>query len=134
MIYGIGIDIIEASRIQQMLEKTPGLREDIFTFDEIKYCESKNNRHQHYAARFCAKESFLKALGTGLSEGMKFSDIEVFHNEDGHPGISLYGKAKELSLSKGISKILVSLAHIKDFAEAVVIIEKNDEIERIEEK
>ena len=109
-----------------MMEKTPGLREDIFTPTEISYCESKNNKFQHYAARFCAKEAFLKALGTGLIEKLKFTDIEVYHDTKNKPNIHLGGATEDFSKSKGISKILVSLAHIKDIAKAVVIIEKDD--------
>jgi holo-[acyl-carrier protein] synthase len=108
------------------MEKTPKLREDLFTPNEISYCESKANKYQHYAARFCAKESFLKALGTGLIKGMKFVDIEVYHDKNNKPNIRLSGYTEEFSRRERISKFLLSLAHIKDIAKAVVIIEKDD--------
>jgi len=126
LIYGVGTDIIEVSRVKELMEKTPRLREDLFTPDEISYCESKHNKYQHYAARFCAKESFLKALGTGLIQEMKFIDIEVYHDSKSKPFIRLGGYTKEFSEREGISKIQLSLAHIKDIAKAVVIIENND--------
>ncbi len=126
MIYGVGTDIIEVYRVRELMEKTPGLREDLFTPIEITYCETKHNKYQHYAARYCAKEAFLKALGTGLIDRMKFVEIEIYHDKNSKPNIRLSGFTEEFSEKEGISKILVSLAHIKDIAKAVVIIEKND--------
>lgn len=123
MILGIGTDIIDVARVRDAMEKDPGFKDEIFTPSEIHYCESKANKYQHYAARFAAKEAFLKALGTGWQFGIRFTHIEVQHNDLGAPIISLKEKAKEFEQEKGILKILVSLAHIKDFATAMVVIE-----------
>ncbi|MEI7661794.1 MAG: holo-ACP synthase [Bacteroidota bacterium] len=123
MIYGTGIDIIEVARIQKVMERDTGFRDKIFTRGEIEYCETKKNKFQHYAARFSAKESFLKAIGTGWRFGIRFADIEVYHDELGKPYIRLHGKAKELSADLSISKINVSLSHLKELATAIVILE-----------
>jgi holo-[acyl-carrier protein] synthase len=125
LIYGTGIDIIEVARIQRVMERDIGFRDKIFTPGEIEYCESKNNKHQHYAARFSVKEAFLKAIGTGWRYGIRFADIEVYHDELGKPFIRVYGKAEELLKSEEISKIHVSLSHLKEMATAIVIIEKH---------
>ncbi|MBP7870250.1 MAG: holo-ACP synthase, partial [Candidatus Saccharicenans sp.] len=77
MIFGVGVDIIEVDRIEDKLSRTPGLKDKLYTPVEIGYCESKKFPAQHYAARFAAKEAFLKALGTGWSRGVKFSEIEI---------------------------------------------------------
>lgn len=126
MIFGTGIDIIEVSRIKTVMERDIGFREKIFTQGEIKYCETKKNKYQHYAARFSAKEAFLKAIGTGWRFGIRFADIDIYHDEFGKPLIRLTGKAEELALRDGISKIHVSLSHLKEMATAVVIVEKEE--------
>ena len=123
MIYGIGTDIIEVGRVQKVMERDIGFRDKIFTPEEIAYCETKKNRFQHYAARFSAKESFLKAIGTGWRFGIRFADIEVYHDELGKPYIRLSGKAKELTTELSISKIHVSLSHLKEMATAIVVLE-----------
>jgi holo-[acyl-carrier protein] synthase len=123
MIYGIGTDIIEVDRIQKVMERDIGFRDKIFTPGEIAYCETKKNKFQHYAARFSAKESFLKAIGTGWRFGIRFGDIEVYHDELGKPFIRVHGKAKEFMDGLLVSKIHVSLSHLKGMATAIVIIE-----------
>jgi holo-[acyl-carrier protein] synthase len=126
LISGTGIDIIEVHRIQTVMERDIGFREKIFTSGEIIYCETKKNKYQHYAARFSAKEAFLKAIGTGWRFGIRFADIDVYHDDFGKPLIRLTGKAEELALRDGISKIHVSLSHLKEMATAVVIVEKEE--------
>ncbi len=123
MIYGIGTDIIEVGRIQKVMERDLGFRDKIFTPGEIEYCETKKFKYQNYAARFSAKESFLKAIGTGWRFGIRFADIEVYHDELGKPYIRLHGKAKELITELSITKINVSLSHLKELATAIVTLE-----------
>ena len=127
MISGTGIDIIEVGRIQKVMEKDIGFREKIFTPGEIEYCEGMKNKYQHYAARFSAKEAFLKAIGTGWRFGIHFADIDIYHDEFGKPLIRLYGKAEEFIKQEGITAIHVSLTHIKETAAAVVVMEKTDD-------
>ena len=126
MIYGTGIDIIEVSRIKSVMERDIGFREKIFTPGEIAYCETKKHKYENYAARFSAKEAFLKAIGTGWRFGIRFADIDVYHDEYGKPLIKLTGKAEQLAKDEGISKIHVSLSHLKEMATAVVIVEMED--------
>ena len=95
MILGTGIDIIECARIQKVMERDIGFRDKIFTPGEIAYCETKSrNKYQHYAARFSAKEALMKAIGTGWRLGIRFADIEVFHDELGQPHIRLAARLK----------------------------------------
>ena len=123
MIYGIGTDIIEVARIEKVMERDIGFRDKIFTPGEIAYCETKKHKFENYAARFSAKEAFLKAIGTGWRFGIRFADIEVYHDELGKPFINATGKAKELLTELSISKIHVSLSHLKEMATAIVILE-----------
>jgi len=126
MIYGIGTDIIEVPRIEKVMEKDIGFRDKIFTPGEIAYCETKKHKFENYAARFSAKEALMKAIGTGWRFGIRFADIEVYHDEFGKPLIHLYGKAEELVKIERISKIHVSLSHVKEIATAIVIVETDD--------
>ena len=126
MIYGIGTDIIEVSRIRTVMEKDIGFREKIFTSGEIGYCETMKHKYENYAAHFSAKEAFMKAIGTGWRFGIRFADIDVYHDQFGKPLIRLYGKAEELGKIEGISKIHVSLSHVKEMATAIVIVEAKD--------
>ena len=123
MIYGIGTDIIQVERVKKSIETIPGFTEKIFTLHEINYCNSKKNKYEHFAARFAAKEAFFKAIGTGWRGGLAFSEIEVNNDELGKPSFKLYGKSKEFSEDKKFTNVQLSITHIKDLAQAFVIIE-----------
>ena len=127
MVFGIGTDIFEVSRIRAVMESDIGFRDEVFTIGEIAYCERMKNRHQNYAAFYSVKEAFLKAIGTGWRMGIRFVDIDVYHDSLGKPYIRLYGKAEELAKKENISKIHVSLSHVKEMATAIVLLEKNEE-------
>jgi len=131
MIFGIGIDTIEVSRIErQILKEKNTFIKKIFTDKEIEYCETKiKNKAQNYAARFAAKEALLKALGTGLRDGLKWKEIEIANNELGKPELLVTGMTKQLIEENKISKIHASLSHIKEIAVAVVILEQSDKLE-----
>jgi holo-[acyl-carrier protein] synthase len=118
---------MDVARVRDAMQSDPGLQFEVFTPQEITYCESKTNKHQHYTARFAAKEAFMKALGTGWRYGIRFTQIEIENNALGQPSIFLKDKAKDIAQEKGVSKILVSLAHLKDFATAMVVLEGNTE-------
>ncbi len=124
MITGVGIDITEVERMASRINQEAGFRELVFTKKEIDYCESKTNKFEHYAARFAAKEAFLKAIGTGWKQGTSFNEIEIIHDNEGKPKMNLLGETANTLSSLHISKILISLSHIKSLATAIVIIEK----------
>jgi holo-[acyl-carrier protein] synthase len=124
MIAGLGTDIIEVERVAEKIDKDSGFREMVFSPKEIEYCESKANKFEHYAARFAAKEAFLKALGTGWLSGIAFNEIEITHEENGKPRLGLLGQTAKTVDKAGIGSISVSLSHLRLMASAVVIIEK----------
>ena len=123
MILGVGIDEVEVERISHSLQKESGLKERLFTPDEVRYCEGRKHALQHLAARFAAKEAFAKALGTGIAEGLSFRDIEVVQNGNGQPGLSLHGRAREIADGRGVSSIHLSLTHTSVRAAALVVLE-----------
>jgi holo-[acyl-carrier protein] synthase len=124
MIAGLGMDIIEVERVAAKIGKEAGFRELVFSQKEIEYCEAKAHKFVHYAARWAAKEAFFKALGTGWTTGTAFNEVEITHNEQGKPELSLSGQTKGSMASWGAIRISVSLSHLKTIASAVVIIEK----------
>jgi holo-[acyl-carrier protein] synthase len=124
MIFGVGIDNIEVKRIKKQIDDSTKFKEKIFTTKEIEYCESKKNYAESFAARFAAKEAFLKAIGTGWSNGLQFKDIEILNDKKGKPIIHLQGKAKQIILDNEINNIQVSLSHLKEIATAIIILEK----------
>lgn len=128
-----GIDIIEISRIRETLEKTgQAFTKRVFTGSETAYCESrKAARFKSYAARFAAKEAAVKALGTGMADGINWTDIELHTDDNGRPRIMLKGRAREIYEALGALGISVSLSHSDNYAIASVVIEtkQNDKDE-----
>jgi holo-[acyl-carrier protein] synthase len=124
MIVGTGIDIAEVPRIAASIERF-GERflRRIFTAGEMRYCDSKANRVERYAARFAAKEAGMKALGTGWNHGVTWRDIEVVRAPGGRPTLTLHGKAAEFAAKLGARHIAISLSHTAEQAIAHVILE-----------
>ena len=126
-VFGIGTDIVECLRIAQMIERHGDLFINrIYTPNEIDYCSSRKAATQHYAGRWAAKESVLKALGTGWSRGVSWRDMEIRNDGDGKPRVALAGGAKEISDSMGINEFLVSISHCRSHATAVAVALGND--------
>lgn len=120
-VIGQGIDIVDARRIKQTVERF-GARflERAYSEGERVYCMSKRRPELHLAARFGAKEAFIKAVGT--SRGIRWKDIEVVR-ESGPPSIVLHGVAKEVAQEKGVGNIFLTLAHDADLGIAGIILE-----------
>lgn len=124
MIVGTGIDIAEVPRIAEVIARYGDrfLRK-IFTEGEIRYCSSKANRVERFAARFAAKEAAMKALGTGWNHGVRFRDVEVSRQPGKRPTITFHGKAAEFAAKLGAQNIALSLSHTAEQAIAQVILE-----------
>jgi len=124
MIIGLGTDIVEVERINDLLAKY-GQRflDRIFTAVEQEVCLGAANRGQRLAARFAAKESIMKALGTGWAQGVRFKDIEIPSSEKQRPQVQLRGAAAERARKLGGTSWHLSLTHIDRLAVAFVILE-----------
>src|SRR3954465_7308378 len=117
MIVGTGIDISEVPRIAESIAKFGDrFLHRIFTEEERRYCESKANRVERYAARFAAKEAAMKAIGTGQSRGVTWQDLEVSHLPGGRPTVLFHGRAEEFYQKLGVKRVALSLSHTEQTA------------------
>ena len=123
MILGIGIDIVEVSRVEALLEKWgEGFLERIFLPEEIAYCQKKKYPAQHYAARIAVKEAVMKAFGEGWTEKIGWKDILINRARKGRPGVELLGKGEKLREEMNVESVLVSLSHADSYSVAQAII------------
>ena len=124
MVIGVGTDLIEIARIAQSVDRF-GERflRRVFTPREIEYCRQKKNAAESFAARFAAKEAGAKALGTGISQGVSWLELEVTREPSGRPLLQLTGRAAQIAAQLGVAHISLSLTHARDSALAVVILE-----------
>src|SRR5262245_44569867 len=124
MISGIGIDLIEVSRIRDAIAKYGDrFTNRIYTKVEIEYCSSKKNAALHYAGRFAAKEAAFKAMERGWMGDISWKEIEVYNEPSGAPRIVFYGKALELIQEKKVVRAFVTISHIEEHATAAVVLE-----------
>jgi holo-[acyl-carrier protein] synthase len=122
MIRGIGVDIIEISRVRKSVEESgEQFLRKVFTQVEIDYCTSKPDRFQHLAARFAAKEAVSKALATGWAGDFQWKDVEVMNDVSGQPQVTLHGKLRERLASR---TVFLSLSHAEDHVVAMAVIEE----------
>jgi holo-[acyl-carrier protein] synthase len=124
MIVGSGIDIAEIGRIRNSVERY-GERflNRVFTAAEQAYCLRKRNSAESLAARFAAKEAGAKALGTGISFGVNWLEIEVVREPSGRPTLRFHGRAQEIAGHLGVAHAALSLTHTGDLAMASVVLE-----------
>lgn len=124
MIVGLGVDLARASRFSKLLAtEKRGVITRVFTPGELAYALAMKNPAPHLAARFAAKEAFVKALGLGLRSGMRWQEIEVVRNELGAPSLRLSGQAAERAAERQVTEIHLSYSHEGDYATATVILE-----------
>ena len=125
-IFGIGTDIVNIKRIDNILKRNgSGFKKKFFSKNEIIYCEKKKEPSSYYAKRFAAKEAVTKAMGIGIAKGINLKNIEVINDRNGKPDILLKGKVDAI-LKKKINKkkynIYLSLSDDKPWAHATVVI------------
>jgi holo-[acyl-carrier protein] synthase len=123
IIRGIGVDLAKIPRLRRIVERWQDrfLRR-VFTEGEIAYCRRHHDPMPHLAARFAAKEAALKALGTGLSMGVSWRELEVRRERGAAPTMALSGRSAAIARAKGASRVLVSLTHDGEYAFAQVML------------
>jgi holo-[acyl-carrier protein] synthase len=129
MIVGFGIDIMKTERIRKVIERHgAGFLGRVYTDHERLYAERKLvGSDQVYAAFWAVKEAVMKALGTGMRQGVFFRDIEVRHERSGKPYVRLSGASKERAAALGADSIVVSMSHLEDLVVAAAVFENTGE-------
>lgn len=128
MIIGTGIDIVNIERIEGLMGRW-GTRflDRVYTEREISWCQRRSRPSECFALRFAAKEAFLKAIGSGLRNGVQWTDIEVENDPLGKPLLSLHRRAKEILQTRRIERTFLTLSHDRPFAVAHVLLEGKDD-------
>ncbi|PWU17058.1 MAG: holo-[acyl-carrier-protein] synthase [Candidatus Rokuibacteriota bacterium] len=120
---GIGVDLAWVPRMRQVVERwDERFLRRVFTEDEIAYCCRRRDPIPHLAVRFAAKEATLKALGTGLSMGVSWREMEVRRDHLEAPTMWLSGRCRDVALHKGGARVLISLTHDGDYACAQAVL------------
>lgn len=124
MIFGIGVDIADITRFQKFLDQANvALLERLFSEGERAACIKRKDAASRLAARFAAKEAFLKALGIGLRDGLSWHDVQICNDDLGKPELLLAGKAEEFCQKHAICRSFLSLSHDGGNAVAMVVLE-----------
>lgn len=125
MIIGVGLDLVEVRRFRDALRRHGArLEQRLFTEAELADCAGRADRELGLAARFAAKEAWIKALGTG--EGLRLREIEVVRASSGAPSIRMHGRAAAAARQAGVARVHLSLTHQASTAAAVVVFESRD--------
>jgi holo-[acyl-carrier protein] synthase len=122
-VLGVGVDLIEVSRIADMLERH-GERflKRVYTEQELKYCMGMKYPQKHLAARFAAKEAVSKCFGTGIGSELSWKSISVINGANGEPNICFDEKGTKLLSQKGGEAVLISLSHTESMAVAFAVL------------
>jgi holo-[acyl-carrier protein] synthase len=119
---GVGTDIVDVSRLARSMRRRSAFADAVFGPDERGFCDSQRHPELHYAARFAAKEAFLKALGLGILDGVALTDIEVVCDREGQPRLRL-GPTAATALSRaGGDAAVLSLSRERRMAIAMVVL------------
>lgn len=128
MIFGIGTDVLEISRIKSAVDRNgEKFLNRVFTQGEQAYCLGQRDPYPGLAARFAAKEAVFKALGTGVL-GLGWTEVEVKKYPGGAPAVVLHGAALRFAQGQGVTKIKLSISHSRQMAVAFAVALKGSEI------
>ena len=130
---GIGVDVVDVERIKFALQRTPRIRQSLFTGREIAYCEKFRFAERHYAGPWAAKEAVTKALGCGL---IQWNGVEIVRPPRRAPTVRLSGKIERFAKMVGISEeeLQISITHSELSAVAVCVVRRAERDHSIVER
>ncbi len=127
-IVGIGIDLVKISRLEKITTRwARHFLERVFTAEEQSYCLKKRFPPRHLSGRFAIKEATLKAFGSGLQKGIRWTDIETLKGPSGKPVVRVSGRAFQVAEALGVSEIFASISHDHDYAIGQVLLHRTGE-------
>jgi holo-[acyl-carrier protein] synthase len=115
----VGVDLIEIERVRRALERYPNFRDRCFTEEERRYCDSRPNPAQHYAARFAGKEAVGKAIGFGVARAFAWREVEIAGRPK--PSVRLSGRVASWAERVGAGTLDLSMTHSRELAAAVCV-------------
>jgi holo-[acyl-carrier protein] synthase len=121
MVPRIGVDVVDVDRMRFALERTPRIRQRLFTEAEIAYCEKFRFAERHYAGRWAAKEAVTKALGCGL---IQWNGVEVIRRRGQAPTVHIFSKIERFADMVGVreEELQISITHSELSAVAVCVV------------
>ena len=123
-IFGIGVDLVNAKRIQLLYQKYGDrFPKRILDDDEMQLFENSKNKERYLCNAFAGKEAAVKALGTGFSQGVHWKDFGLSRKSSGQPQLHYTKKIKEKSNSLGISSSHISISDEDPWSIAMVVLE-----------
>ena len=130
-VQGIGIDLVQITRMREVIARwDERFLRRVFTDGEIAYCRARRDPVPHFAARFAAKEAGLKALGTGLSLGVSWRELEVRRDRGQAPVLVLSGRSRDIGRARGGQRMLLALTHEGDYAMAQAMLVDDETLPR----
>jgi holo-[acyl-carrier protein] synthase len=124
MVLGVGFDVEDLEDFGRTMDQSgEAFLDRVYTEREIEYCRSQPHARQSYAARYCAKEAAMKALGIAGMEGLKWHDFEIVCVGAGSPQLLVTGLAASTAKTLRVRRFFVSLSHSRSAAGAVVVAE-----------
>ena len=123
-VIGIGVDVIECSRIQHSIERFGDrFLHRVFTDNEIEYSMSMKFPERHLAARFAGKEAVSKAFGTGIGKTIGWRNIDIRKKGSGEPFLVFSGPTETFAAERGVTSAFITLSHTENYAIACVVLE-----------
>jgi holo-[acyl-carrier protein] synthase len=125
-ILGIGIDIVENSRIDKLLKNKLFIKR-IFSYSEISIAKKIKDKKSYFSKRFAAKEAFVKSIGTGFRDNFDFKDISIINNKLGKPSFIINEKIKKIvkkQFKTTSFNFFLSISDEKKYSVAYVILQK----------
>ncbi|MDP4535420.1 holo-ACP synthase [Alkalimonas collagenimarina] len=122
-IAGLGTDIVQISRIERSLARSPTLAERVLTADELLVFLAHAQPARFLAKRFAAKEAAAKALGTGIGRGVSWQQMHIDHDEFGAPLLVCTGYSQQLLEQRGVTRCWLTISDEQDYACATVVLE-----------
>ena len=126
-ILGIGVDIVENSRIRKLLKNKLFIKR-IFSNSEILIANKTKDKKSYYSKRFAAKEALAKSIGTGFRDGLNFKDVSIINNKLGKPSFLITDKLKKIvkrQFRTSSFNFFLSISDEKKYSIALVILQKN---------
>jgi holo-[acyl-carrier protein] synthase len=118
-ILGIGVDLVDVSRVQRILDRHTTFVERVFTPGEIAYCQRQATPAECFAARWAAREACRKALG-GI-QNMRWHEIRVDRHPSGKPSLVLEGTSLDRMRAVGATEVMLALTHERRMAAAFCV-------------